>query len=133
MSNKLTREEWVGWYRNNSWSEQWQAIAAHTAECVAEAVAEAIKNRYEVGEIVQAVVRDGSSRWVDAVVTARELNGIRNNSDPDYVRRHPRTRPMSDVELYMKVIEVTGKDLKLSRPTLEAMARDLGIALEVEE
>jgi hypothetical protein len=132
VSNKLTFESWKQLGYNASVSDQWNAVELHTAECVAEAVAEATRNRYEIGEAVE--IFNGVC-WLSSVISAvdpddHELRGY-DNCD---IRRPPVTRQRTDEELEHEVFgEMEQYPMaRLSRSTLEAMAADLGISLTVE-
>ena len=128
MSNKLTSGDFLKRYELHHWQDLWESIELHTAECVAEAVAEVKKTHFEIGGKVEISSRLG---WEPAIIRATGLNGD-YSTHPEDVRRPPSTQKMTDVELYTAVINVACKDLKLSRPTLEAMAKDLGVSIEVE-
>ena len=131
MSDKLTREEC------DRHRQSWEAIELHTSECVAEAVAEAVKDRYRIGESVD-VHFDG--QWQMGIITGSvhrpSIGCYEVASLPVSVRRPPVLREMTDEELLSAIVSQRGLGFinrnPYSRPTLEAMAHDLGIETRVE-
>jgi hypothetical protein len=130
---------------SNQMERLWEAIQSHTAECVAEAVAEAVKDRYEIGEEVQICVVEPSNGYIQSWKPAKVV-ATRTDIDESFtqsaeiggyavVRRPPVPRPMTDDELREAILMESGTNLsvRISRPTLKAMAVDLGISLTVEE
>ena len=132
MSNKLTIEGMDRWIAERMTNEQiFESIEKHTAECVAEAVAEVKKDHFRIGEMVEYRL---GNLWGKASIVAV----IGNPEDWSVelereVRRPPRTRTMTDEELTAIILREAKWPQKYSRPTLEAMAKDLGIALEVSD
>lgn len=135
MSNKLNRAEWS--------PRNLKLIDAHTAECVAEAVGEAVRGRYAIGEKVQCY--DGIE-WEDCEI----LSVVLNDRDSHYgfgcnIRRPPVTRQMTDEEKLSAIASALVKYIPSNEvwhniasdlangKTLEAMAKDLQINTTVEE
>jgi hypothetical protein len=117
-------------------SPSWNQVELHTAECVAEAVAEVKKTRFEIGETVEVLL----SKPITGTVCVMPDDGLHRalTRGQTQVRRPPRTRKMTPKEL---LVEVYGKSNnswamiaeKLAEGiTLEAMAKDLNISIEVE-
>lgn len=133
--SKLTLEMVNDLHRHATTMELFQAIQFHTAECVAEAVEEAVKDRYAIGERLQIKTING---WMDATVAI--VNGDPSmwfEENSVVFRRPPITSQTTDDELRGAIGNSTNLRSaeidKLSRPTLEAMAKDLGIETEVVE
>jgi len=124
VSNKLTKEEF---YTEDI---SWKRVEAHTAECVAEAVAEADWRKQLFDKVPWDKVR--STR---VVVMAYDMAGLQV-CQFGTIDRPKVTRPMTDKELVVALNGNAGAFIAfdtLSRPTLEAMAKDLGISTEVAE
>lgn len=130
--SKLTKEsfeeKWNWSDRGPSMEAVWEAIQSHTAECVAEAVDEVKRDHFRIGESVQYQIDGG--RWRDANIW---FSSVGVSIEKPNVRRPPKIRQMTDDELRLRLNEMVHVPMAFSRPTLEAMAKDLGIYLTVEE
>jgi hypothetical protein len=153
MSNKLTkdsfREKWEWTDKTPFWYTVWEAVELHTAEHVAEAVAEALvpdwKNHKgcKGARIVYEYGDQGSVVWQGAKLEPRSTLRTYGNGGIEagryLVAPTPTTRKMTDKELLLALYEKAGMQCRcpepvvFSRPTLEAMAADLGIKTEVLE
>jgi hypothetical protein len=134
---KLTKEGFNG---NETRLVYWSQIESHTAECVAEAVAEArtelLKTHFEIGETVILVDSIGRRIPGQFVIRDSENSFIWSIDETCSIIRPTKTRPMTDSELRDALDRGgvgTYRISEYSRPTLEAMAKDLGISIEVEE
>lgn len=144
MSEKSTFERILrrGWNTQQvSFDETLNAVWAHV-EADREAIRagvreEMLKDHFRIGENV--ILRDSIGRDIPGQVVIREskeVNAFIHAYDNTCsVRRPPKTRKMTDDELrgiFYRELMVSEVE-KLSRPTLEAMAKDLGIIMEVTE
>jgi len=146
MSEKSTFERILrrGWNTQQvSFDETLNAVWAHV-EADREAIRagvreEMLKDHFRIGEdIVYDSARDGSQRegyvWINDKHES-SLSGLAVAMFNHNARRPPKTRKMTDDELrgiFYRELMVSEVE-KLSRPTLEAMAKDLGIIMEVTE
>ncbi len=132
---KLTKEMVNDLHRHASTSELFEAIELHTAECVAEAVAEVKKTHYQLGEPLQLRCRDDWTNGTVAIVNGLPEEWKSENSQA--FRRPPHTRTKTTEELRhdvsCKLLCAVALLKDVSRHTLESMARDLGVPIEVEE
>lgn len=139
--SKLTREKWI----NEFGSIGWDTIEVHTAECVAEAVAEVKKTHFEIDRSGDPLNEASWSFIESAKKIGIRLNGEQWNNCKqgivypvikaylDELKPKVTTRPMTEDELTGAMLDHLKKPYdKFSRPTLEAMARDLGIDTKVE-
>jgi hypothetical protein len=136
MSNKLTKVLIANIVTNkdrlmNMIDLLWDQIQAHTAECVEESVLlareELLKDHFKIGEVIECLYQEGD--WEKATMYPK-VNGSTWYDVGCTFRRPPKTRPMTDFEI-SRAIGFYAE--QLSRPTLEAMANDLGISMEVSE
>ena len=121
MSNKLTKEDFI-----NGWvGISWEVLQAHTAECVAEATAGMIRIPYDWA----------GHPWASYIKIAYCTVDIPKTNDRCgdviLIIDRPAPRLLSDDELINVISCGIGgygpHYRRLSRPTLEAMAHDLGI------
>ena len=135
MSEKLT---FVKWKRERKLADilyEWDLIEAHAADCVAEAVAEVKKTHFAIGDRVALVDTLGRETIGQIVIRDSDRSFVYGiSSECIVVRRPQQNRSMTDDELDAALSKTSvgeGVLVELTRPTLEAMAKDLGISTVV--
>jgi hypothetical protein len=122
MKPLLTREELFEIWRN-------AATPSVTFDAIWTRILEDRERLFEIGEQVEV---EDCGAWKPAEIVAFVKNSCSWRTVPEQVRHISRVRPMTDKELIYALTRKAMIPSALSRSTLEAIAKDLGIEPTVE-